>query len=127
MSQSGGPSSRVDIYDVSSNTWSTAELSEPRYGIAAAVVGNKVFFAGGGDGNNTVTNKVDIYDLSSNTWSTATLSQARTDLAATTAGNKIYFTGGWNYSDGPTSDRIDIYDNTTGSWSISSLKNSFRP
>ena len=39
--------SRVDIYDASSNTWSIAELSEPRINPAAAAAGSKIFFAGG--------------------------------------------------------------------------------
>ncbi|MGI8583746.1 MAG: PKD domain-containing protein, partial [Chitinophagaceae bacterium] len=65
-------SSRVDIYDVSTNSWSIAELSAHRYGIAAIAVGNKIFFAGGeaGDGaNNFLYSNVDIYDVSTNTWS----------------------------------------------------------
>jgi hypothetical protein len=37
----------VDIFDASANTWSKASLSEPRFYIAAATAGNKVFFAGG--------------------------------------------------------------------------------
>jgi N-acetylneuraminic acid mutarotase len=117
--------SRVDIYDVLTNTWSIAELSEPRWnGIAAAVIGNKVFFAGGenySSGTNTFTNRVDIYNLSDNTWSIATLSQTRNGLTATMADEKIYFAGGWNNIDGPTSNIIDIYNGQTNSWSISSL------
>ncbi|MBD0367022.1 MAG: hypothetical protein ICV53_13075, partial [Flavisolibacter sp.] len=46
-------------------------------------VGNKLFFAGGGDGDdyrNPITNKVDIYDLSTNTWSTTSLSEQRLNI-----------------------------------------------
>lgn len=42
-------SSRVDIYDVITKTWSTAELSEARCDIGAVVVGNKILFASGGN------------------------------------------------------------------------------
>ena len=45
------PSSTVDIYDVLTNTWSTAQLSEARYGLAAAATGNKIVFAGGVNNN----------------------------------------------------------------------------
>jgi len=44
----------IDIYDVVSNSWSTAQLKEPRWSITAATVGNKVFFAGVISVNNTI-------------------------------------------------------------------------
>jgi|KBSSwiS6_1023812.scaffolds.fasta_scaffold00297_7 hypothetical protein len=122
--QSTNHSSRVDIYDIVSNTWSTAELSEAnRDGMAVATVGNKIFFAGGGDYDWVdVTSRVDIYDASSNTWSVAELSQPRRDLAATTLGNKVYFAGGGVWSTSFTgSNVVDIYDNATNTWSTAQL------
>ena len=120
--------SRVDIYDVASNTWSTAELSEARKDIAVAIVGNKIMYAGGDNGYTCsicTSNKVDVYDQSTNIWSVATLSIARTGLSATTAGNKIYFAGGNEIWGGTNNtgvhDRIYIYDNTTDTWSTSVL------
>jgi Kelch motif/Galactose oxidase, central domain len=135
----GAYSSRVDIYDTASKTWSTAELSRAeRQGMAIAAVGNKVLFAGGGDNDNgTVTSRVDIYDVAANSWSQVELSQARSYLAAITIYNKIYFAGGgtwgpivggspnpnWpsnaNYYVG--SNAVDIYDNTTNTWTIATL------
>ena len=99
-------------------------------GLAAAAIGNKVFFAGGliksGNGNSQISDRIDIYDLSNNTWSVATLSQPRCNLSAITSGNKIYFAGGnkdmasfWDFTS--PSNRVDIYDNTTASWSVSSM------
>jgi len=41
-------STRVDIYDFTTQSWSTAELSQARSGMATAVLGNRIFFAGGG-------------------------------------------------------------------------------
>ncbi|HET9745487.1 MAG TPA: PKD domain-containing protein [Chitinophagaceae bacterium] len=124
--------STVDFYDATTNTWSVRYLTEARSVIAAAAVGNKVFFAGGSIDNNINwlgdpgqgTSKVDIYDLNTQTWSTATLSEPRGEIAAVTLQNKIYFAGGGNNdpnSSGVTN-RIDIYDDDTGSWSISSLQ-----
>ena len=116
-------STRVDIYDVSTNKWSTAELSMGRMGMTAASVGNKIFFAGGGDPDNeTVTSRVDIYDASTDRWSTAELSQGRTYIASATLGNKIFFAGGayMNYPDVSTN-RVDIYDNSTDTWTTASL------
>ncbi len=37
----------VNIFDVTTNQWSFAELSQPRYGMASASVGDLVMFAGG--------------------------------------------------------------------------------
>jgi len=117
-------SSRVDIYDASSDTWTAESLSVERQGLVAATIGDKVLFAGGfgyPDGNNWGEfNIVDIYNNSNDSWSIATLSQARMDIAATSAGNKVYFAGGRNGIN--VSKTIDIYDAATNSWSVSSLQ-----
>src|SRR5579871_4347678 len=39
--------SRVDIYNTTTNSWSTAELSAARGQLAAASTGTKAFFGGG--------------------------------------------------------------------------------
>lgn len=119
-----GYSSRVDIYDITSNTWSTSELSSNnRIGMATATLGNKVFFAGGAElDNGTQTSRVDIYDASMNSWSTAELSKARSYLAAATVGTKVFFAGGGSYEPYYVgSNVVDIYDNATNSWSTATL------
>ncbi len=47
--ESGGNSSVVDIFNVTSGTWSTAALSQARYGLAATSLPDAgvVIFAGG--------------------------------------------------------------------------------
>ncbi len=115
------PLDAVDIYDVSTNTWSTAQLSQPRSNLAAAAAGNKIVFAGGVFRTfNGYSNVVDIYDVSTNTWSTAQLSEARAQLVAAAAGNKIVFAGGAN-SDFSLSKTVDIYDVSTNTWSTAQL------
>lgn len=114
----------VDIYDVLTNSWTVASLSEPRAYIGAAAVGNRVLFAGGKkDIYSNPSNRVDIYDLSSNTWSTATLSEGRSYIAAVTVDNKAYFAGGYTedryYTN--SSRTIDIYNDRTNSWSAHHL------
>jgi hypothetical protein len=121
---SGGHSSRVDIFDTTTKTWSIAELTDPyRDGMAVATVGDKVLFAGGGDYDwIDVTSRVDIYNATTNSWSTAELSVARNDLAAVTLGKKVFFAGGatWgNIRQG--SNVIDIYDNDTNTWTTAHL------
>ncbi len=88
------PSAQVDIYNSSSETWTTATLSQPRDSLAATSVGDLVLF-GGGLTYDPVTliysnsDRVDIYNSTSKTWSTATLSVPRSVLAATTVGTLL--------------------------------------
>ena len=77
-----GASNVVDIYNISSGSWSTADLTQARYALGAASAGNFALFAGGYTGS-SYSNVVDIYNTSAGTWSTATLSQAR-DVPAST-------------------------------------------
>jgi len=116
---SGTVSSRIDIFDISTNSWSTAELSQPRTGVTTVVLGNKIFLGGGWAGRDP-SSRVDIYDAVTNTWSTAELSMARGNMCAAAAGNKVLFAGGANgffkYST-----TVDIYDAVTNTWSASSL------
>lgn len=119
-----GYSTRADIFDISTNSWTTAELTNPdRQGVVAASVGTKILFAGGGNNDNGIpTARVDIFDVATNTWSTAELSQAREYLAATTVGNKVIFAGGGRWAPFFVgSPVVDIYDNTTNTWSTASL------
>ncbi len=118
-------SSRVDIYNYSTNTWTTAELSQARYQMATVVSGNKIFFAGGLNGSPNSISTVDIYDVVTDTWSVAHLSQGRAALSAAAAGNKVLFAGGFyflnNFGDLLFSSVVDIYDVSTNTWSTSSL------
>lgn len=120
----GDLTSRVDIYDAVNNAWSTAELSQPRSYLAAATIGDKVFFAGGGFWGQTYftgSAVVDIYNNSTKTWSTAQLSEGRYELSATSVGNKIYFAGGL-HSIFNASDKIDVFDMDANTWSVSQLQ-----
>ena len=113
--------SRVDIFDISLNSWTTAELSEARWDMATAVLGNKIFFAGGVIGVGTYTTRVDVYDASTNTWSIMELSSARTDMVGAAAGNRVLFAGGMEGSFS-YSNKVDVYDAFTNTWSVASLR-----
>ncbi len=111
--------SRVDIFDVETNVWTTAELSEARSGMAAAVIGNRIFFAGGNQST-----RVDIYDAGANTWSTAELSVGRFGIAAASARDKVVFAGGIGkgfYSPHDEFSPVDIYNTTTRTWTAGFL------
>ena len=51
-SSSSSYSDAVDLYNSASGTWSTAQLSVARFGLAATSVGNVAIFAGGIDASN---------------------------------------------------------------------------
>ena len=114
---------RVDIYDITQNAWSTAQLSEARNLISAVAAGEKIFFAGGevGDGTWPVAT-VDIYNATTNEWSTAQLSTAGHAITAATVADKVLFAGGDGGFTGPGRERrVDIYNLTTNSWSTAQL------
>ncbi|HEX6846201.1 MAG TPA: hypothetical protein VF144_04450 [Chitinophagaceae bacterium] len=110
----------VDIYDLSTDTWTVSQLSRVGDAFSTATCGNKVFFTGGNQGIN-VPNTVDIYDLTTNSWSAAALSSARNFITAISSGNKVYFTGGDPWL-APVSNAIDIYDHVTNTWSTSTMQ-----
>ncbi len=107
-------SSRVDIYDLSTQSWSTANLSVARNAMGAVTLGSKIYFAGGNNGSPS--SRIDIYDASSDTWSTAELSEPREDVIAVAAGNKVVLAGGYN-----NGTKVDIYNQLTGTWSTATL------
>ena len=113
--------STVDIYDTATDTWSVAELSDARAGMAHAVLGNKAYFAGGDKGNGVVSDVVDIYDASTDTWTTDNLSIGRTFYGGGgTFKGKVYFAGGTT-ADSKTTTQIDIYDPASSTWSTEQL------
>jgi hypothetical protein len=58
----------MDIYNVTSGSWTTSTLSIPRYELAATSSQNLVFFGGGWNGT-TIYDRVDIYNTLNGSWS----------------------------------------------------------
>ena len=116
---------RVDIYDVTANAWSTTELPEARnflYVRNGAIVGDKVFFAGRLDRDQTW--DVQVYDVSANSWSSIALKQPRWAPAMAAAGNKIFIAGGaipFYYLIS-----VEVYDAASNTWSIDTLSEARR-
>jgi hypothetical protein len=100
------PSNVVDIFNSTSQTWSTSTLSQARYALAASSIGEIVAFGGGWNGLK-VSSVVDMLNVTSNTWFTLTFSQPRYFLASTSSTNKIFFGGG--YSSSEYSNVVDIF------------------
>ncbi len=113
---SGASISRVDIFDFTTQNWSTAELSTPRTLMSAGSIGNKIFFAGGGVPGFWGTTRVDIYDASTNTLSVAELPSRTALVSLAAAGTKMFFAG-----DGVPYGDINIYDVAANSWSTKTL------
>jgi len=117
----------VDIYDASTDQWSTAHLARARAVSAVATVGNLAMFAGGVVSTNTIIGQgavsadVDIYDASTGHWSTATLSEARSNLVAESSkGVAIFAAGDRGFGPG-FSNVVDIYDAVNNQWSATAL------
>ena len=77
-------------------TWSTAQLSVARFGLAAASSGNFAIFAGGTTPNSglQMSDAVDLFNSATGKWSTARLSAARAYAAAASVGDIAIFAGG---------------------------------
>ena len=115
-----GSSTRVDIYDVLSNTWTKMELPVPLhffYNQAAAFVSNKLFFAGRQDA--APTNHVYMYDVAGNAWSSIPLSVPRANHATALVRNKVLIAGG-RAASGNTN-KVDVYNASFNSWSQEAL------
>ena len=109
----------VDIYDASNNSWSRSSLTDrpagTTVGIAATVIGNKIYFAGGFDAvYEHETSKINIYDASNNTWSTSDVSVARGYMSSIAVGNKNYWAGGANMTNF-INEVVEIRDMNSGS------------
>ena len=89
------PLDLVEIYDVTTNSWSTGpSMPHRRYGGSAAVAYGKIYVAGGGDGGQLWPD-VDVFDPATNTWSSTTpLPTPRESPGASFANGMIYVIGG---------------------------------
>jgi hypothetical protein len=119
-----GPA-RVDIYDISTQSWSTAEV---RYGSATAVLDDKIYIAAGNYNGNS-SSRVEVYDAVANRWTTmnmpAIAGRGPVDVAAA-AGNKILFVSGTQPAGPPTYASytiVDIYDVVRKTWRTDTLHN----
>lgn len=96
----------VDAYNTSLTRSTPTPLSEPRYYLSAARVGNLALF-GGGYGN-SYSSTVDVYDENFVRYTASNLSEARTNLSAATVGNYALFGGGSGNSHSSTVDAYTI-------------------
>ncbi|QNA45395.1 Kelch repeat-containing protein [Lacibacter sediminis] len=109
-------SSTVNIYDIATNSWSAANLSQARSGMTVAAMGTKVFFAGGTgilpSGSVGLTSRIDVYDAVADTWSTMEMPHADGLLTSLVSGNKLVIVGG---------SFADIYDAGSKRWTTTNF------
>jgi hypothetical protein len=109
-----GASNLIDVYDASTNVWSTMTMPHPRYDFTPLAIGGKIIFMGGG------APEVDIYNTLTSTWTTTALTgesswpASRGGYAAAVVGRRAIFYGG-TYAD-QYLNNIDIYDVDNHSW-----------
>ncbi len=111
-----------EIYDFSTDLWTSRPLSLARTGIRGVVAGGKAYFGGGGFitvWNQVMYKNVDIYNSATDTWSVTNLSQARLTGASAAVGSKVLFAGGRQVLS--YSKRVDIFDVNTGVRTTASL------
>jgi N-acetylneuraminic acid mutarotase len=113
----GGSGNTVEVYDPSSNSWSTAaNMPTARYALtaAAAVKGKLTLIYAIGGSNGSVLNTVEVYSPSSNSWGTAAnMPTPRDFLAAGSANGEIYAIGG--LTGRSVLDTVEVYDPSSNS------------
>ncbi|MCP3996430.1 MAG: hypothetical protein GY722_15435 [bacterium] len=115
----GLTTTHVDILDLQSRQWSTAQLSEPRTDLCAVAVDGKVFFAGGVLQSFVASDRVDIFDEASGTWSQTSLPVPASAIGVGAAGGKVVFAGGtWT---GLAPGVAQVYDIASGQWTVEPL------
>ena len=123
----GGPEARlrsVERFDpIISNRWmAVAPMSCVRSSFQAAVLGGKIYVAGGvsaSNGASNVESSVECYDPSTNLWeNVAPLRTQRYACGLAAVNGKLYIAGG-SYSDGRlerAESSVDCYDPSSNRW-----------
>ncbi len=117
---SSGESAVVDIFDISTQSWSGSSLSKGRTSIAAASSNSKIIFAGGGYYYSDYFSNIDIYDVVTNNWSRTQLSIPKTLVSAVAMGDTVMVAGGSEISSdffpGNITDMVEIFSLSANSW-----------
>ena len=123
-------SGQIDLYNFTTDTWSTLSMILPRGYCAANAAGDKLMIVGGMTNrynSNSATNFIEIYDFTDETWDYGEFPNPRAFIEpAFTLGNNVYFVAGGNFNASApgwmsSSNIIDIYDTESGQWSVEYL------
>lgn len=111
-----------ELYDVTTFSSNTGNLSLGRNAIKVASVNNIAYFGGGQYGPFTdpvYTKNIDVYNFTTNQWTLQKLSKAREVGAAASVRNKILFAGGRDALN--MYNTVDIFDVSSGVRTIAKL------
>jgi N-acetylneuraminic acid mutarotase len=122
----GGAEGKVQIYDPATNHWTAgAPMPFAAGSSSSAVIGNKVYVAGGIVGSSTTTQAA-RYTPATDTWQAiAPMPQGRNHAAAESDGTKMFVFGGRGPGSGDGNvvangfNTVQIYDPATNSWESS--------
>jgi hypothetical protein len=78
----------VDIFNLLSGVWTSAEISDGRYDMAVAVMTDRIVFLGG-----SFSNAIDIYQIDQKKWTSGTLNVGVDGVVAGTSGGRSVFCG----------------------------------
>ncbi len=110
--------SSVEVYDPTTNTWTTkASMSTGREFFQTTVLDGKIYAIGGsGASSSTSIASAEVYDPTANTWTVlASMSNARMNLKTVILDGKIYAIGGYNFGLGHLNS-LEMYDPATNTW-----------
>lgn len=121
----------TQIYDPSTNRW-TYGASIPFAAAASqtAVIGGKIYLAGGVTTGNITTNRFAVYDPTTNRWTNLPDIPHRTDSGATgTDGRRMFIFGGRDVGDRPGNGYAQtlVYDTRTNTWTSSRTSSTYAP
>ena len=116
----------VDIYDSSTDTWTTATLSEAKGNMCGGYLNGVFYFAGGVDANGDPIDYVETFDGTIWESDNISLPGPRAGMRSAVVGDVLFFTGGGemtvvnlNYANATTT--VDMYDQNTGMWTTSNM------
>jgi N-acetylneuraminic acid mutarotase len=115
------PLDLLELYDPVADTWTTrAPMSDARDAAGSAVIGNKLYVAGGQSvSGDTAT--LEVYDPTTDSWTTkASMPTPRRWPAVETIGGLLYVVGGIMDIPGPVTvfSTLEVYDPTSDTWTV---------
>ncbi len=120
----GSPLATVEVYDPSTNSWTTAApMPTARVDLAAVSVNGKIYALFGSDSTG-LQSTVEVYDPSANSWSTALTPFGNlagfNGFAAASVNGQIYVLGGFisGSGSGATNATVLVYDPVANTWSF---------
>lgn len=113
------PLDLLELYDPVTDTWTTkAPMHDARDAAGSAVIGNKLYVAGGQSASGD-TATLEVYDPLTDTWTTkASMPTPRRWPAVEAIGGLLYVAGGTKDIPGPVSvfATVEVYDPVTDTW-----------